>query len=233
MSNSPYSDYKSSGIDWLGDVPGHWHVDRLKWSILDCKNGIWGSEASDDEEDIACVRVADFDRQKLQVELVDPTIRSVSEKKRRGRVLRCGDLLIEKSGGGDKQPVGCVVLYCDERPAVCSNFVARVRVASNMDASFWRYVHAAAYAIRLNTKSIKQSTGIQNLDDHQYFDERAAFPPFAEQVAISDFLDRETSRMDLLISNARDSIDLLRERRAALITNAVTGKIDVRKDLGD
>ena len=117
MSNSPYSDYKSSGIDWLGDVPGHWHVDRLKWSILDCKNGIWGSEASDDEEDIACVRVADFDRQKLQVELVDPTIRSVSEKKRRGRVLRCGDLLIEKSGGGDNQPVGCVVLYCDERPA--------------------------------------------------------------------------------------------------------------------
>ena len=110
MSFPRYPIYKDSGVQWLGEVPGHWEVDRLKRSTLSAKNGIWGDEAQQDENDIPCVRVADFDRQGLRVELSDPTIRNVVEKERVGRVLARGDLLLEKSGGGETQPVGCVVL---------------------------------------------------------------------------------------------------------------------------
>ena len=219
---------KDSGIEWLGQVPTHWEVDRLKRSTVSAKNGIWGDEAQQDENDIPCVRVADFDRQALRVELSEPTIRNVLEKERVGRVLTEGDLLLEKSGGGENQPVGFVVLYDYSRPAVCSNFVARVQTAHGMSSSFWRYVHAAAYAIRLNTKSIKQTSGIQNLDASQYFDERAAFPPHLEQTQIATFLDRETAKIDELTVEARYAIELLQERRTALISAAVTGKIDVR-----
>ena len=69
MSLPRYPEYKDSGVAWLGEVPEHWDIDRLKRSIISCKNGIWGEEAADDENDIPCVRVADFDRQKLRVEL--------------------------------------------------------------------------------------------------------------------------------------------------------------------
>ncbi len=218
---------KPSGIEWLGYVPSHWELDRLKHSTVSSKNGVWGDEAKQDEYDIPCVRVADFDRQGLSVKLNEPTIRNVIDSERAGRVLVQGNLLLEKSGGGECQPVGCVVLYDDPTPAVCSNFVARIQTAPGMDSSFWRYVHAAAYAVRLNTRSIKQTSGIQNLDASQYFDEIAAFPPQTEQTEIATFLGRETAKIDALAAEQQRLMELLKERRTALISAAVTGQIDV------
>ncbi len=222
MSFPRYPEYKDSGVEWLGQVPGHWGIDRLKRSTINSKNGVWGDEAKQDANDIPCVRVADFDRQGLRVELVEPTIRNIVDSERVGRVLVQGDLLLEKSGGGEGQPVGCVVLYDDPLPAVCSNFVARVQTAPGMESSFWRYVHAAAYAVRLNTRSIKQTSGIQNLDASQYFDECAVFPPLPEQTQIAAFLDRETAKIDALVAEQRRLMALLKEKRQAVISHAVT-----------
>ena len=222
MSFPRYPEYKDSDVEWLGQVPGHWEVARLKRSTISSKNGVWGEEAKQDENDIPCVRVADFDRQALRVVLTEPTIRNIVDSERVGRILVRGNLLLEKSGGGEGQPVGCVVLYDDPLPAVCSNFVARVQIAAGMDSAFWRYVHAAAYAVRLNTRSIKQTSGIQNLDASQYFDERAAFPPLPEQIQIAAFLDRETAKIDELVAEQRRLMDLLKEKRQAIISHAVT-----------
>lgn len=219
---------KDSGVQWLGAIPAHWVVDRFKASVEFAKNGVWGGDAAGDADDIACVRVADFDRRSLVVRTDIPTIRNITASERSGRLLTKGDLLLEKSGGGDTQLVGQVVLYDRQEPAVCSNFVARVKLREGMDARFWRYVHAAAYAMRLNFRAIKQTSGIQNLDQDQYFDERAPFPPTSEQVAIADYLDAVTEAFDRLEDQARQGIDLLQERRSALISAAVTGQIDVR-----
>ncbi len=226
MSFPRYPKYKDSGVEWLGEVPEGWHIDRIKRSIATSKNGIWGDEANGDENDIPCIRVADFDRQRLCVALSDPTIRNVSEKEKIGRVLCQGDLLLEKSGGGENQPVGCVVLYIDQTAAVCSNFVSRIQTLANMNASYWRYLHCAAYFVRINTKSIKQTSGIQNLDESQYFDERVGFPPLSEQTQIAAFLDQETAKIDELISAQQHLIDLLKEKRQAVISHAVTKGLD-------
>lgn len=233
MSFPRYPKYKDSEVEWLGRVPEHWRVDRLKASITSCRNGIWGDEAQDDENDIPCARVADFDRQKLRVQLQQPTIRNVTEKERVNRVLKRGDLLLEKSGGGENQPVGCVVLYDDEQPAVCSNFVAKVELAPGMDSSYWRYVHAAAYAVRLTIGSINQTSGIQNLDQDRYFNERAAFPPEHEQVEIGGFLDRETAKIDALVAEQEQLITLLKEKRQAVISHAVTKGLDPSVPMND
>lgn len=233
MSFPRYPEYKDSGVEWLGDVPGHWGVDRLKASIVTSKNGIWGEEPKGDEDDTPCVRVADFDRQKLRVELTEPTIRNITSREREGRTLNKGDLLLEKSGGGENQPVGCVVLYDDERPAVCSNFVARVQLKPGMVSSYWRYVHAAAYAVRLTTGSINQTSGIQNLDQDRYYNERAAFPPPEEQTAIATFLDRETAKIDALVTEQEKLIALLQEKRQAVISHAVTKGLDPNVPMKD
>ena len=222
MNFPRYPSYKDSGVEWLGAVPEHWRIDRIKRSTISSKNGVWGDEAKQDENDMPCVRVADFDRQALRVELDEPTLRNIVDSERVGRVLVRGDLLLEKSGGGEGQPVGCVVLYDDPRPAVCSNFVARVQTAPGMGSSFWRYVHAAAYAVRLNTRSIKQTSGIQNLDASQYFDERAGFPSIPEQTQIAAFLDRETAKIHALVAEQRRLMELLKEKRQAVISHAVT-----------
>ena len=212
---------KDSGVEWLGRVPEHWRVARLKWSIAGCINGVWGGEP-EGEDDLLCVRVADFDRASSRVSLKKPTYRSVSNSERVGRMLNAGDLLLEKAGGGIKQLVGCVVLYDHEVPAVCSNFVGRVVLAENADPAYWAYVHQALYSGKLNYPAIKQTTGIQNLDSDAYFNTPAAFPPLDEQVAISGYLDSETARIDRLITMQESLIERLDEYRTALVTRVVT-----------
>lgn len=233
MSLPRYPEYKDSGVEWVGLVPVHWEVDRLKASITSCKNGIWGEEPKGDESDIECVRVADFDRARLVVDGVVPTRRSVTQSERAGRTLCRGDLLLEKSGGGERQPVGQVVLYDRDEPAVCSNFVAKVTLAEGMDPRFWMYQHAAAYARGINMVAIKQTSGIQNLDQSQYFDERGVFPPHAEQVQIAAFLDRETAKIDALIAEQEKLLALLAEKRQATISHAVTRGLDPNAPMKD
>lgn len=222
MSLPRYPEYKDSGVAWLGRVPAHWRVDRIKASVASARNGIWGGEPQGDENDIVCVRVADFDRGKLQVKPHIPTVRSVTEKERLGRVLRKGDLLLEKSGGGELQPVGQVVRYQLDIPAVCSNFVAKVVLRQGMHSGYWNYVHSAAYSVGVNLGAVNQTSGIQNLDQDRYFNERAPFPLEDEQTAIAAFLDRETATIDALIAEQEKLIALLAEKRQATISRAVT-----------
>jgi type I restriction enzyme S subunit len=233
VSFPAYPSYRESGVEWLGAVPSHWGVDRLKASIIDCRNGVWGEEADGGDDDILCVRVADFDRTSLRVSLANPTQRRVTAREREDRLVRPGDLLIEKSGGGEKQPVGAVVLFEHPVAAVCSNFVARMRLAGGMVPGYWLYVHAAAYTVRLTVGSINQTSGIQNLDQWRYFEERAPFPPASEQVAIAAFLDRETARIDALIQEQQRLIELLKEKRQAVISHAVTKGLDPTAPMKD
>jgi type I restriction enzyme S subunit len=218
---------KDAGVEWLGEIPAHWEVKPLRTTIVSCQNGVWG-EDPDGVRDVICVRVADFDRVRLGVHLTDPTMRAVDARVVADRGLRPGDLLLEKSGGGENQPVGAVVLFTDQVPAVCSNFVARVVVSESNDSEFLVYLHKALYSMRINTKHIKQSTGIQNLDSASYFGEAVAIPPLAEQQQIAMYLSAETRRLDELITRIRLAITRLHELRTALINAAVTGKIDVR-----
>lgn len=222
-----YPEYRAANLDWQRDVPKHWDVKRLKWTVTTCQNGVWGDEPTGGSDDIACIRVADFDRTRFLVdESRELTVRSVADSQRRGKVLRSGDLLIEKSGGGELQPVGAVVQYTLDRVAVSSNFVARMPVAEGYSAEFLRYLHAAMYTARVNTRSIKQSIGIQNLDSGAYLDEPAGLPPLPEQRAIAAFLDRETARIDALIGHKERLIALLEEKRQAVISHAVTRGLD-------
>jgi type I restriction enzyme S subunit len=226
MKWSVYPDYKESGVEWLGDVPRHWRVDRLKWSVKSSQNGVWGEEADGGADDIRCVRVADFDRPKLRIQDRDVTYRKVTPQEQRGRLLTQGDLILEKSGGGEKSPVGFVVLYDRDDPAVTSNFLARVSLQPTMEPRFWTYLHSSLYRSRLTQPSIKQTSGIQNLDQQSYFDERVCFPPFEEQEVIAEWLDAETTKVDALIAKQEQLIAALREDRTATITHAVTNGLD-------
>ena len=221
----PYSAYKDSGVEWLGDVPEHWEVRRLGTSVEGCINGIWGNDPNG-SEDLPCVRVADFDRVRLRVRLEKPTLRAIAPGERNRRLLKKGDLLLEKSGGGDLQPVGVVMLYDHDAEAVCSNFVARMPVSARCDSSYLMYLHSHLYAIRLNVRSIKQTTGIQNLDSSSYLGEPVSFPPLPEQAAIVRFLDHADRRIRRYIHAKQKLVKLLEEQKQVLIHQIVTRGLD-------
>ena len=219
---------KDSGVEWIGEIPEHWEIGRLKNSIKSCRNGIWGDEPQGDINDVACIRVVDFNRTNMEIEVNNLTIRNVPVSKQKMYLLKRGDLLIEKSGGGEKQPVGFVTIFNHDIPAVYANFIARMELEEKVYSGFYKYVHYAMYSVRLNVKSIKQTTGIQNLDINYYFEESVIYPPLNEQKIIANFLDQKTAEIDSLVTETKNQIEKLKEYRQSLIFEAVTGKIDVR-----
>ena len=221
----PYPEYKDSGVPWLGQVPDNWTVQRLSASITDFVAGTWGGEPNTTDDTI-CVRVADFDRSRLRVRINRPTIRAIAPADLRRKRLRRGDLLLEKSGGGDLQPVGVVMLFDHEEVAVCSNFVARMSVTTGFEPEFLTYLHTTLYSIGLNVRSIKQTTGIQNLDCRAYLSESVAFPPLSEQVAIVRYLDHADRKVRHAIRARQQLIKLLTEQKQAIIQHAVTRGLD-------
>lgn len=194
---------------------------RLKWAFESCKNGAWGSEP-DGENDVVCIRAADFDGQSGRLNDGERTLRAIEPEVFDRIALRLGDLVMEKSGGGEKQLVGRTVLFDDERSSVCSNFLARCRPAEGIDSAYLNYMMLAIYVGRGTYPHIKQSTGIQNLDLGSYLDTRVSIPELPTQQRIARFLDEKTARIDALIARKRALLERLAEKRQALITRAVT-----------
>ena len=210
----------------FSDAPAHWRAVRLKQTVTACQNGTWGGEPNGEADDLICVRIADFDRLRLRADLRNPTWRMVPQSYRRGRMLVRGDLLLEKSGGGDGQPVGAVVLYEGDTPAVCSNFIARMPVAPGFDGRYLCYLHAALYRLEVNRRSIDQSTGIQNLDSRTYLSEMVRVPDLAEQRQIAEHLDAKTALVDCIVRNKQRLLELIREKRDALVSHATSLGLD-------
>ena len=225
MSFPRYPEYRDSGVEWLGEVPESWSIFSIKRSVDGCTNGLWGDDP-DGDNDLVVIRVADFDRSASRVGLEKLTYRSVTQKERASRILEAGDLLIEKSGGGERTLVGCVVLFLHDFPAITSNFVARMRPYEGFDSRFLCYAFDTLYQGKVNYPAIKQTTGIQNLDSEAYLQERFCFPPRSEQEQIARFLDHETAKIDALIQEQQRLIKLLKEKRQAVISHAVTKGLD-------
>ena len=224
-----YSEYKKSGVEWLGEIPKNWEVRKIKYTQSNLIGGVWGNEPEGSENDIYCIRVADFNYVKLAISTHDLTLRNIPLKEKDKRILRNDDLLVEKSGGGEKSPVGKTVIFDGRipKPSVTSNFISKFTAKS--DSCFPKYLLyclSFLYHIGLTRKHVKQSTGLQNLDIDSYFQERIPFPSLTEQTQIADFLDRKTQQIDELIRIKERRIELLHEQRTALINQAVTKGLD-------
>lgn len=168
---------------------------QLKRTIRDVVGGIWGDEPGGAGLQVPIVRVADFDYPALSVSDPVPTIRSVPNAKFESRRLSPGDLLLEKSGGGEKQNVGRVVVWRGSGDACCSNFVSRMRPLEGFDPQYLAYVHSAAYRRGVASANTRQTTGIQNLNVTAYLSEEYDFPELREQRRLAASLDTEMRRI--------------------------------------
>lgn len=203
-----------------------WQTIRLKYTAKRAVVGDWGSEPRGDDTDTPCVRVADFECGHGGLKAVIPTVRSLDPARRQLRELRRGDLLLEKSGGGDQQPVGRVVMVDRDpkMPTVCSNFIARLRPRPGFDPRYLCYLHRAIYSSGDIKLAIRQTTGIQNLDLERYLATTVSIPPLDEQRRIADFLDAELARLHGLRDSRSRTIALLGERIRAIRAFLVLGE---------
>lgn len=174
--------------------------------------GTWGNEGKNDENDVICYRAADFDYEHLNVNESAGVVRNIVPSEFVVKALHPGDILIEKSGGGEKTLVGRSVLFDSDKAAVCSNFVSVLRPKSRQSSRYWNYQLAALYSNRGTEPFIKQSTGIQNLDVKAYLSQHVPIRSFEEQERIADELDRELAEIDELIADQIKLKELLKEQ---------------------
>ena len=222
-----YEDYKDSGVAWIGQVPAGWEVRRLKYVLANTSAGVWGEDARGDENDIVCFRVADFDYAHGCLKFDKITVRNVPPEQLKGRIVHKGDLLLEKSGGGDLSPVGRVVRCNYEGKATCSNFMQVMSVKDGYSADFIYYYFFAAYSNRVNLLYINQTTGIQNLKMGEFMSQTLFLPPLPEQRTIAAYLDQRCRTIDEYIESLEREVSLARELKAREIADCVTGKVRV------
>lgn len=217
-----YPEYKPSNIDWLSEIPSHWNRMPLKAVLCKSSAGTWGEEANEDDSDIVCYRVADFDYPHLQLSDKNLTYRSVDERQFLGREVNKGDIVIEKSGGGDLWPVGRAVISKFDFKATCSNFMHVISSNEKANNFFLNYLLATIYMHGINRQFFAQTTGIQNLNIREYLSQYVYFPPIVEQEVIAAYLDDVTGKVDTLIAEKQKQVEDLRAYRTSLITETVT-----------
>ncbi|MBI3629634.1 MAG: restriction endonuclease subunit S [Candidatus Rokubacteria bacterium] len=214
---------KDSGIEWLGEIPAHWEVvpvyaryEVALGKMLDAKR-VTG-------ESSGCY-LRNVDVQWDAVNTAGLPDMDFAPWERGRYVLRPGDLLVCEGG-----EVGRTAIWRgDIEECFYQKAIHRVRPRSEKEAPRFFYYLMCTLAKR----GVFVAGGNPNTIDHltavQLRHYRLPFAAPQEQRAIAAFLDRETAKIDGLVAKVRDAIDRLKELRTALISAAVTGKIDVRE----
>ena len=202
--------------------PKYWKLCRFKDVISSSRAGAWGEEPNSDENDIICYRMADFDYQNYCLKFDNLTLRNILPSQQECRLLKYGDLLLEKSGGGEKMPVGRVVFVNSSQTAVCSNFIQALSINEKASSRFLLYLFNSIYSTRVNTLFFNQTTGIQNLQTNYYLSQEIFLPPVEEQEAIAEYLDKECGKIGREIELLERKEEAYRRLRRSIITQAVT-----------
>lgn len=228
---------KNSGVEWIGEIPKDWEIHRMKSCISERTSGAWGNEATGKDGDIICLRIADFDYSKFRFKdsPIDELTRRNYDKDTIDRLSLCkGDILIEKSGGGEKTPVGRTVIFDKDYNALYANFMDRLRCTKLVTTVWMQYVFVVFYKNDYSKNYVKQTTGIQNLDlTSMLANERIPIPPISEQQSIADFLDTQCAHIDSVIEKTRAAIEEYKKLKQAVITQAVTKGIRPNREMKD
>lgn len=217
---------KNSGIEWIGDIPANWNIIRMKSCIIQRDSGAWGDEPTGEECDVICLRIADYDYSTFRFKNTSTeelTYRHYPKNVIEKLTLHKNDILIEKSGGGEKTPVGRTVIFDKSYQALFANFMDRLRISDFLSAEFMQYVFVTFYKNNYTRNYIKQTTGIQNLDlTTMLASESVPIPSIEEQHKIADYLDCKCAEIDAVIEKTKATVEEYKKLKQSVITEAVT-----------
>ncbi|WP_302140979.1 restriction endonuclease subunit S [Halomonas alkalicola] len=226
MSFPKYPEYKDSGVEWLGEVPAHWDIKPLKYVAT--YNDEVLSESTPDDYPIKYVEISDVDEQ-LGIKNWSEHLFSSAPSRAR-RILRDGDVLIS-TVRTYLRAIAPVV----EPP---ENLVGSTGFAAIRPMRGVYHSGLLGYALRAEwfiSNIIARSVGVSypaiNASDLVAL--LLPLPPWKEQQAIAAFLGHETARIDALVEEQHRLIELLKEKRQAMISHAVTKGLDPHVPMKD
>ncbi len=216
---------KRSGIAWLGDIPKHWEAKRLQYLFRFTSGGTPPTETAEYwEGDLPWVSPKD-----MKCFHLSDTIDHVSElalKETSTTAVLPETMLLVARSGILKHSIP--VAITTRRMTINQDIKGVTPLRKNASVYFYAWF-IEGHQSELLTEWRKEGATVESLDLERVKNCALPFPPLAEQAAIARYLDVETAKLDALIGKVEEAIERLQEFRTALITAAVTGKIDVRK----
>ena len=224
---------KDSGVEWLGEIPGHWRLLASRRSIDRIEQG-WSPVAEErlaglDEWAViklSAVNKGTFvpdEHKALPADVAPDTRYEIHE----------GDFLLTRANTPDLVADVCIARGVRPKLMLC-DLVYRLQLRSDRVSptflAYWLLSRVGRYQIEVDARGSSQS--MVKVSQGHIRAWKLVLPPYDEQRAIAAFLDRETARCDALTAKVHNAIDRLKELRTALISAAVTGKIDVREEAG-
>ncbi|HCA18325.1 MAG TPA: restriction endonuclease subunit S [Alcaligenes faecalis] len=227
---NPDARMKDSGVEWLGEIPAHWNLIRIKHVITSISQG-WSPQcesfpvSSSDEWGVlkvGCVNGGVFrasENKKLPSEL-EP-IPAYSIKK--------GDLLISRANTRDLVGSAAVVEEDFNNLMLCDKLYRLNTISDQCLPSYMSgYIGTLEARSQIELQATGASSSMLNIGQSVILELVMPLPSITEQEEITKFIAAETKKADAINTESEKAIVLLRERRSALITAAVTGQIDVR-----
>jgi type I restriction enzyme S subunit len=218
---------KNSGIQWLAQIPAHWTISRLMHLTPDRRPIMYGIvlPGPNVDDGVPIVKGGDVAPGRLRLDSLNRTTREIEADYVRSR-LRGGDVVYAIRGS-----IGAVEIAPSElEGANLTQDAARVAPRPGVNSRWLLYaLKSRAVFAQLDAGALGATIRGINIRDLK----RAVLPvpPVEEQALLASSLDRQTGRIDGLIAKVREHIEKLREYRTALISAAVTGKIDIRADI--
>lgn len=228
MKFKPYPKYKASGVEWLGDVPHAWEIVPFKREIERNDGGAWGDEPDAETGTLTVVLRSTEQTADGQWNINDPAMRKLSNTELAGSLLAEGDLVVTKSSGSSLHIGKTTLVSADVAKLGCcySNFMQRIRLRRSSVPKFVWYVMNNDISRSQFDLLSNSTTGLANLNSTMIGELKLSIPPVEEQSTIATFLDLETAKIDTLITKQEKLIDLLKEKRQAVISHAVTKGLD-------
>ena len=220
----PYPAYRDSGVEWIGQVPEHWEVKRLR-HVASFKNSNVDKKAYDGQEAVSLCNYTDV----YYNEFITPDLPFMQATASAAEIeqfaLSKGDVIITKDSE-DPSDIGIPALVKNDLPGVICGYHLTMIRGADFDTS--RLLHRILQSNPTQAHFFVEAPGITRygLSQDAIGDLPFNFPPENERNGIANAVDRETTRIDALITKKTRFIELLKEKRLALITHAVTKGLD-------
>ncbi len=228
----PYPEYKDSGIEWLGEIPAQWEIRRLKTAASVQLSNV-DKKSVQGQQPVSLCNYIDVYYNERITKKIDFMAASATPDQVRRFALQVGDVLITKDSESWTDIAVPAVVTEDLPGVLCGYHLALLRPAESiLDGRF--LAHACA-AIGPRDQFQIAANGITRfgLTGDAIRTAVLGVPPLLEQRSIAAFLDRETTKIDALVAKKERVIELLQEKRTALITRAVTKGLDPNVPMKD
>ena len=228
-----YDSYKDSGVEWIGEIPSHWGSGEMKYKLKNNDGGVWGDDCEVEGECTIVIRSTEITIDG-EWDLSNPMKRKLSDSEIQKTLLIEGDIVLTKSSGSPEHIGKSVIVNSEVEELRCcySNFVQRLRF-DKYNPKLYHYI-LNNYVVREQYRYLTQSTtGLGNLNGTTLNEVQLPFIPLSEQQQIVSYLDAKTSLIDSLIEKTQRKIELLKEKRTALINEVVTKGLNPNVEMKD